>query len=456
MRFFILLEKMLQKLLPKKWRQALGKLRVKVYWVLGWLATPYFLKTQTRYRKVLEKLRGKEKYRVAFFVFQDSIWKYDSLYQAMAAHSRFDPVVVVIPYVTHGHQAMVMEMERTAKAFEEKKYKVIKTYNPETDEFLDVNQAITPDIVFFTSPFRLTLPQYQVSNFTQCLTAYVPYGIMSVRAEEEQYNQLFHNLVWRCYYETPLHKEMAQEYSYIKARNVVVSGYPLADLFLGPKSKHDGWKNRDANCKRIVWAPHHTLEKNITYYGYSNFLTYHEYFFTLVEQFNGKIQVAFKPHPILKLKLYNHPDWGVEKTNQYFERWETTPYCQLSEGDYIALFLSSDALIHDSISFISEYCYTGKPALFLLRDEHVFETFNKFGLMALQASYHAREAQEIFDFIEQVVIQQIDPKKNEREEFLNNYLRPPHGVSATQNILDDLTTQLNLPKTNTLVDSNWD
>ena len=266
---------------------------------------------------------------------------------------------------------------------------------------------------------------------------------MAVKMEEDQYNQMFHNLAWRCYYETSIHKDMAKNVSHIKAKNVVVTGYPLADKYLDTSYKpKEVWKNPDPSVKRIIWAPHHTLEANATLSSYSNFLTYSEYFFKLIEKLNHKIQIAFKPHPILKLKLYNHTEWGKERTDQYYLRWATMQNCQLEEGDYDDLFLTSDALIHDSISFISEYCFTGKPALFTVSDKKIADRFNVFGTKAFQLSYMAYSESDICQFIENVVLNGNDSRKNERQTFVNDILKPPHNQTAVSNIINDLVENI--------------
>ncbi|HPL04757.1 MAG TPA: CDP-glycerol glycerophosphotransferase family protein [Bacteroidales bacterium] len=417
----------------------MSKLRIKIYWFISWCGKPYFYYHQAKYKKIVAKKGKKERLKVAFFAFQDSIWKYDSLYKKLENHPKFDPVIVVIPYVTYGHESMLAEMNKTTKALANKGYKVIKSYNENTKKFMSVKKEIDPDLIFFTTPFRLTSPEYQISNYLDRLTAYVPYGFMTIKMEEDQYNQMFHNLAWRCYYETPIHKEMAKNVSHIKAKNVVVTGYPLVDTYLNTSYKpKEVWKNLDTRVKRIIWAPHHTLKANISMSSYSNFLTYSEFFFELIEKLNYKIQVAFKPHPILKLKLYKHPEWGKERTDKYYLRWATTPNCQLEEGDYDDLFLTSDALIHDSISFISEYCLTGKPMLFTVSDNKVTELFNTFGSKAFQLSYMAYNEVDIVQFVKNVVLNGNDSRKNERLTFVNDILKPPNNQTAVNNIINDL------------------
>ncbi|MDD2563406.1 MAG: CDP-glycerol glycerophosphotransferase family protein [Salinivirgaceae bacterium] len=439
MKLLILLEYIFQKILPKSLRKALSKLRIVIYRMLSFLGKPYYAYIRKKQRKIETELQGKEIVKVAFFAFQDSIWKYDELFQLMQQHKTFDPIIVVIPYRNYGQDIMYAEMEKTYKSFISRGYKTVKSFNKEHQTWLDVKKEINPDVIYFTTPYRLTTPPYLINNYTDRLTAYVPYGIMTINIEDEQYNQIFHNIAWRCYYETPIHEQLAQKFADNNGKNVLVTGFPGCDLFLDksyiPK---EVWKNKNRAVKRIIWAPHHTIEASNTMYTYSNFIQYAHFFFSLIESNKGSIQIAFKPHPILKLKLYNHPDWGKSKTDDYFEMWNNKPNCQLEEGPYEDLFLTSDALIHDSISFISEYCYTGKPSLFMVRDDTVLSKFNEFGDIALKLSYLARNENDIHHFIDNAIKNNKDSLAVEREEFVKNILMPKNGKKASENILNDL------------------
>jgi hypothetical protein len=439
MRLLFFIEFVLQKLLPKSWRLAISRLRIVIYWFISWCGIPYFRYRQNRFKAREKKCRDKEILKVAFFAFQDSIWKYDSVYRQMETHNAFEPIVIVIPYINYGWENMLLEMQKTFNAFTKRGYKVVKSYDQESNLWLDVKKSINPDLIFYSSPYRLTRPEYQIGNFLDCLSAYVPYGVMTVNMEEEQYNLLFHNLVWRCYYETPIHMTIAKQYSHIKASNVKITGYPQCDIFTD-KTHHSNevWKNKDTQVKRIIWAPHHTIEANATLYSYSNFMQYHEFMFELVKKYAGLVQIAFKPHPILKLKLYKHPDWGKRKTDEYFTRWKESENCQLEEGNYEDLFITSHALILDSISFMSEYCYTGKPSMFLIRDEKVPTQFNDFGKQVFQILHKGRNQDDILEFVETIVNNCNDSLAQERADFVRKNLIPANNLHATDNIINDI------------------
>ena len=62
---------------------------------------------------------------------------------------------------------------------------------------------------------------------------------------------------------------------------------------------------------------------------------------------------------------------------------------------------------------------------------------NKFGQMSLDQYYIGKTAEDIDLFIKNV-ISSIDPRREEREQFYKQYLLPPGGKSACDNIINSL------------------
>jgi CDP-glycerol glycerophosphotransferase (TagB/SpsB family) len=153
-------------------------------------------------------------------------------------------------------------------------------------------------------------------------------------------------------------------------------------------------------------------------------------------EIKGAIEIIFKPHPLLKVKLYNDSEWGIEKTNEYYNKWKNHNYGGLNESEYINLFKTSDALIHDSGSFLIEYLYLNKPVLRTDKDDSIKERLNSFGKMAYDVHYIAKNKNEIIEFIDHVIFKERDKLINKRLELKNTYLIPPNNKSASQNIFN--------------------
>ena len=391
-----------------------------------------------RYKKALEELRNKEKIKVAFFALYSSVWKYNGLYQLMMGDSRFDPIIIVCPVVNYGKEHMLIEMEKTYSFFKKKNYNVVKTYNKENDSFLDVKKEIHPDIIFFTNPHPITKEKYYIRHFLDILTCYSPYGIMVANIEELQYDQLFHNILWKAYYETQIHKKMAIMNSRNKGKNVIVTGSPITDGFVyGYRIGKNVWKNTNPNFKRVIWAPHHTIESE-GQLTYSCFFQLHQFMLDIANIYKNKMQIAFKPHPLLKEKLIRHREWGEARTNKYYQQWSNLENGQLETDNYVELFNSSDAMIFDSASFIAEYLYCGKPSLFTFRNSKVKDQFNEFGKIAIEQHYHAVNERQIVDFMEKVVCNGEDVKRKKRIEFFEKNLITVNNRTASENIFYDL------------------
>jgi CDP-glycerol glycerophosphotransferase (TagB/SpsB family) len=431
------LKSIIRKLLPEKVKFFLRK-------IMRFTQRYQYKLQQKRYLKIAENVKKKDKITVAFFLIHVSVWKCENVYRLLEKDDRFDPVIVVCPYITYGDDNMLEEMQAAYNFFQDNSYNVVRTYNEKTNEWLDVKATIKPDIVFFTNPHKLTKDEYYIYNYLDTLTCYVQYAFHICHLNEMHYNQAFHNLLWKAFYETPVHKALASQYALNKGRNVVITGYPGIDVFLDKlhRDTKDVWKIKDRNIKRIIWAPHQTIDNDKNVLSFSTFLLYHQFMIDIAKKYQDKIQITFKPHPLLKNKLQKHEEWGKERTESYYKMWEDLPNGQLNESSYIDMFVTSDAMILDSVSFIVEYLTLNKPSLFLFRDEQIEDRLNDFGKMSLQELYHGKNKDEIVYFIENVVLNGIDEKEKHRKQFIREFLLPPNNLSASENIYNEFVRVL--------------
>jgi CDP-glycerol glycerophosphotransferase (TagB/SpsB family) len=155
----------------------------------------------------------------------------------------------------------------------------------------------------------------------------------------------------------------------------------------------------------------------------------------LAEKYSNEIQLAFKPHPLLYVKLCKI--WGKEKTEEYYYRWETMPNTQLENGDYIDLFLASDAMVFDSCSFINEYIYTQKPSIFITNNI-VKSQLNDYGLDAFECHQQAFSESDIVDFFESILKNKPDPKANQKKLYYEKYITMFEEKSASERIVSEI------------------
>lgn len=385
-------------------------------------------------KKCMRNLSNKVTIRCVFFALFEEIWKYDRVYKLLTNNPRFETLILVCPIVNYGHDNMIDRMERCYNAFKRKGYHVIKAYKG-ANNYVDVMTELQPDIVFYTNPYQgLIDNRYFITNLKNVLTVYVPYYFGEGIGYQGAYNSLFCNLLWRRYVETADHKGYAIKYARTKGRNVVTTGYPGIESLIDKNyiPSDSLWKNNDSSLKRVIWAPHHTMEA-VGACRYSCFLQYADFMLELANRYRNKVQFVFKPHPLLRNKL--NELWGKSKTDFYYSKWDKMDNTSLNEGEYIDLFLTSDAMIHDSGSFIAEYLYTNKPVMRTLNNVPLEKMYNPFAIKCLDQYYKAYNEQDIEQFI-QNVINGVDPLKEQRTKFVNEVLMP--NGSPSQNIIDDI------------------
>ena len=88
--------------------------------------------------------------------------------------------------------------------------------------------------------------------------------------------------------------------------------------------------------------------------------------------------------------------------NQWLEEFKALPNTSIETGgDFASLFLSSDLLLTDGISFIGEYpMITGKPAVYLENSERW--KFSPIGTIAVQANWRIGSFAEFADRFDQI------------------------------------------------------
>lgn len=383
-----------------------------------------FLHMQKKHQELLQAIKGKEKIKVVFLAIHKSVWKVDPVFKKMLDDPYFEPVILVCPYVQYDRNRMLKGLEDCYEYFKAKEYPVINSYDEGNDKWVTL-EVINPDIVFFTNPHNLTRKEYYEDAYLNYLSCYVPYSFDVSRYDNyvAQYNQVFHNAIWLIFAPHNTDLNIYKSYSQGQSNNVVMTGYPFIESFLNKDRSLMVWKPQNKIKKKLIWAPHHTIDTPSL--PYASFLKIADFMKDISLQFSSEVQFAFKPHPILKSKLYIHPDWGKEKTDEYYSFWNHADNTQYCDGEYISLFLESDAMIHDSGSFLAEYLFLSKPVLFTsnLDVECMKQFYNDFGLSALHSHYIAegeKQKDKIELFIREVISKGVEINKSHQSFIIEN------------------------------------
>lgn len=393
------------------------------------------------YDKCVKDLRKRNQRIKVVFILKDSAeWKYDSVYQLMDKDDAFDPVILICPLILYPNLEHATKLYKSTYAFfKERGYNVIKASEDVVGETIDIAD-LKPDVVFYSSPWTQYIhSKYNEKSLKKYLKCHVNYGFSNT-AGEWGYASAFHGLMWRYFAECEDIKTIALLAQKREMQNIVVTGYPIYDAYQSAKNDASVWKNDDPKFKRIIWAPHHSIEGHNGLLSFSTFIENAEKILDFAENNKDKFQFAFKPHPLLLQALYNHPQWGKAKTDAYYKKWAEGENTTLQTGTYMELFKSSDAMIHDCGSFIIEYLYTQKPVLYLGNNRE--EQSNIVGKKAYRCHYHGLSISDIEQFLNKVVLEGDDSMKSEREQFHDEVLLPPNGCSVAENIVNEIKKEL--------------
>lgn len=384
------------------------------------------------YRKLMSRrvknVRKKKVINVLFIITEVGPWKTKELYKLMLSHPRFNPSLGV---------TYSMEVPSS-------KAKLMDYLQDNNFDFVDLDVdtydafvSLSPDIIFYQKPYDGCYKyEMRYRNHLNSLFCNVNYGF---HCDDTSWavNQPLYENVWQQYYEnelliTPKRLAMMPD----KGKQIVVTGLPIQDQFIQnyTSATQDPWKKREEIKKRIIFAPHHTIgNMHLSGLAISSFLETGEFMLEMMRKYSNQVQWAFKPHPLLYSRLVTV--WGKEKTDNYYKEWKLTENSQFENGEYYSLFKYSDAMIHDCDSFTVEYFYAHNPILYLERQENAETTRSELCQRAYDLHYKGSTKEQIEKFI-QNVIQGIDPMKEEREKFYHEYLIPPHGKTACENIIN--------------------
>lgn len=396
------------------------------------------LPVEISHHRILRLIRKRGHANVMFLASNLSMWRYEKLMDRLMDDDRFEVSVVLVPYLRYGDDERMHNMSQLKNYFDERG---IKCIDSQAEGQANLMEALDPDIVFYQQPYAQMLEdRYDSSKNFKRLLCYYPYGLSTFDADW-QYRLKFNNVAWKLYYSNPDQKLEAMNRTYNNGRNMVVVGYPDYDLFAEPCSD-EVWKSQPERKKRIIWAPHFSITPGLRLHR-DSFLWLSDFMLEQARKYADMVQFAFKPHPNLLQELYDYPDWGKKRADEYYKAWRDMENGQLDEGGFVDLFKTSDALIHDCGTFTAEYLYTKKPVMFVSNHiESELAELSKMGKAALEANYTGASKDDVIKFIDDVVIGGNDPKEPVRSQFFVKYLEPESGETVTGNTYCDLVKSI--------------
>lgn len=385
-------------------------------------------------KQVLKKLKTKKVFNVAFFVYDETKWKCQSIYDLMEESENFVPHIFVTKNCSPKSNFNYQEPEtihRIYKFFQAKNMRVHYAYDFEKDDFISFEKMEPkPDIVYYCHPWYIYKTQGPVMASKYALTFYSPYSISSTMGYQE-YVLRFYQYVQKQYVINDVIKEHFASNMDNKGVNLMSAGHPILDYFYLNKDK------KYENKNTIIYAPHFSVDDNTTL-KWGTFLEMGEFILNWAKN-HPEFNYIFKPHPCLKGYLTSKSLWSEEKIRQYWDEWSKIGLTYES-GDYLDMFMESCAMITDCGSFKTEYFMTQKPQIYLKSKNPM--PFNPNVEKINQTCYKAETPSELEEILEEVLIKGNDYKKDERRRVYQEY--GYENNYAAKNIFDDIKRTIGL------------
>ncbi|MBO4521352.1 MAG: hypothetical protein J5787_09120 [Alphaproteobacteria bacterium] len=389
---------------------------------------------QDCYKISLRKLRLKheagQKIRVGFLVVFDSVFQLESLYLKMLKDDFFTPGIVVVPHKNFG----LDRVEKTYAALKEKYGEnVVSGFNKELNDYINFDDRF--DLVTTMNPYEeYAHPLSSTRHFAEAgiPSFFVNYMPFLTEGQHIMRKQAQKNLTWKIFAQEKYELDSLTD-NHLAGTNVVSLGWPKMDALAEIKKKK-------RNRKKIILAPHHSLSINTYHPKTATFEKYAEFFLTLPEKY-PQIDWVFRPHPVLFDNLKKLPGWGEEKCRDYISKMASFPNVEYQDGgDYFETFVNSDGLIHDCMSFLAEYMFTGHPCCFLKKQEG-YQNVNEFFEKCVNNHYAAFDENDITSFIENIVLNGDDTMKESRQAFFETYIKGSYP-NATEAVLEYLKDEI--------------
>jgi CDP-glycerol glycerophosphotransferase (TagB/SpsB family) len=374
----------------------------------------------------------------------------DEIYQKMAKDPRFEPIVVSMPRKLTGQLAYAQE-EKAHAFFKSRQIPHIRLNSggsgSQNKDGLAVLQDLAPDYVFVNYPwqrnYQPALRFDHLVEFTRLV--YVPYfSLVMVDEPDDEpgggqgdapvathlFTQRLHQLASLVFTQE---RDVVEAYALTERGNAHVhfTGSPKIDnLAREAQTGASSWPLEKGKFK-IIWAPHHSYSPH-----WYNFGVFSKIYKQMLEfaRANSDIQIVLRPHPFLWSTLTDRKVIEAEELSSWKKTWSELPNTAIDEkGSYAGLFLATDILVTDGISFLGEYpLVTGKPAIFFENSDHW--KFSATGEIAAASSIRVNNFAELTEMIELAKNGSLPDRKQEIQKLVE--ASSPHPGESASRIIE--------------------
>lgn len=406
----------------------LEKSRYKELYYMSYFSKNYFLKAKKKIIMQNEnRLKHKKNINIGFVTYSASMWMLDPIYKKLLKNDKYNVELIIARFQMPSKEAIEKTYIQTKEYFSNVlNYQYI---TPDSKDFC-VDKY---DILFYCTPFDFYDKCLNVRDIKQkTLICYSCYSYM-LAEKLEKLDLPIYLLSWKLFCDSAFYKKLIETKSRIYTNNAFYCGFVKMDKFYFFSNRH---KKKQ---KFIIYAPHHSLSNDRI--RFSTFDKNYRIILELVDKYK-EVKWVIKPHPLLKAQCIRVGLFHNEaEYDDYLGDWMKRPNAEVNEnGEYIDLFLQSDGIITDSVSFMAEYQFTKKPFLLL---KSGYEKYNDFGNKIAKILYSCAgdDIKSIERYVNNI-IDDIDPMKNKRIDFFErelNYYKMT-GMTATDFIYKQITS----------------
>ncbi|MEY4102209.1 MAG: hypothetical protein RIR88_343 [Actinomycetota bacterium] len=375
--------------------------------------------------------------RVVFLLFYFEAWDaLDAIYRRMLADERFEPIVVSIPRKLTGDLNFGREA-RVSKFLDSQGIAHVRLSTRKGKKGLAYLTELAPDYIFLNYPWQRNYKlSYRIQNLAKIAkVAYVPYFSTSLVTEPgvegiplHQYMQPTHRQAHMVFVNDADVREAFTQIG--RADHVYLTGTPKIDALLAARDTvKPFWplpSRGDEGRFKLLWAPHHSFGPGWLNFGH--FVDTCEHMLQWATK-HPEADVVFRPHPFLFGTLRDEDLMTEKQVERWRSAWDALPNtCTDKSSSFPELFLASDALLTDGVSFLAEYpLVTGRPSIFWEKPDHW--AFTAMGEKAAAASVTVSSANEVDAALQHAMSGQL-PSRREQIEALIHAVSPNPGRAA--------------------------
>jgi hypothetical protein len=340
----------------------------------------------------------------------------EEVYRQMLDDPRFEPIVVSLPRKLTG-QLKYADENKAHRFFESQGIEHIR-FDFGSDESsnelgFEKLKELAPDYIFTNYPWQRNYqPAIRFDKLAEISRlCYVPYFSLAMVQEPDDepgggmnggtvathlYKQRLHQLASLLFTQDALVKQAFSQTDRGESYVHFVGSPKIDALRLLAEEGRASWP-MEGDAFRIIWAPHHSYSPHWLNFGVFSKIANQMLDFAKA---NPDIQVVLRPHPFLWGTLIDRKVMPEETLSDWRRNWDQLPNTSVDEdGSYAELFLATDLLMTDGISFLGEYpLISGKPAVFFENEGHW--NFTPIGEIASEAAVTVKSFTEFVDAVE--------------------------------------------------------